>query len=114
MNITWRLESGSKDITQVGEGEVAIANSDFRGKCYLCGKHCHTRVKCPDKKNNKEDKDHKEEEESKKFTGTFNHSNKAGHKAADCWKPEENNYKRQNNLKENGVKEVGLPASNSS
>ena len=64
--------------------------------------HSHSRAKCK----NEEDKDDKEEKESKKFTGTCNHCNKLGHKAADCWKLEENKDKSPKNWKDNGVKEV--------
>ena len=52
MNVTQRIKSCGEGVMQVGEGKVALTNTEFKGKCHTCGMFGH-KQKCP-KKNKSE------------------------------------------------------------
>ena len=37
MNVEWRVKSNAKEVMKKGESKVALANSEFKGKCCTCG-----------------------------------------------------------------------------
>ena len=47
MNISGRIKAGGKGVMQVGEGKVALTDTEFEGKCHTCGKYAQTK-KCPE------------------------------------------------------------------
>ena len=75
MNIAWRIKSGREGVAQVGESEIALMNTGFKGKCHTSGKYGHKQNNCPNK--NKSEK----EKGKKKLTSKCNHFGKVGHKA---------------------------------
>ena len=38
MNVVWRIKSSGEGVAQVGESEVMLRNTEFKGKCHTCGK----------------------------------------------------------------------------
>ena len=54
MTVAWKIESGGKEVTQVGQHKFALVDMEFKRKCHLCGMYKHKQNKYP-KKNTHED-----------------------------------------------------------
>ena len=64
MNVAWRIKS-DRGVVQVGESEVALMNTEFKGKCHTCGKYGHKQNKCPEKDKSEEERENKKFMDSK-------------------------------------------------
>ena len=72
MNVAWRMKSGEEGVMQVGKGEVALTNMEFKKKNHTCGKYGNTQNKCPQKNKSEDEKGYKI------FLGKCNHCSKVG------------------------------------
>ena len=101
VNVAWRIESGGEGVLQIGEGKVALINTEFKGKCHTCRKYGHKQNKCLEKNKSEEEKG------NMIFLSKCIHCGNVGHKATNCWEHGANKDKRLKNWKKKDDKEVG-------
>jgi hypothetical protein len=88
---------GSTPNTSDDGGEMVLAA--FGGTCCNCQEKGHRANQCP-KKTGPNNGNHSEGGNTRgKFSGTYNHCIKIGHKKSSCWQLDENKNKRPKNFR---------------
>ena len=97
MHPQWRIQGKSTDRNDDSEAnETASSNvSNFKGKCYKCGKDGHRAAQCESTSSGGGGNNNNNSGGGRgRFNGKCNNCGKIGHKYVDCWQKKENSDKR--------------------
>ena len=99
MHLQWRIQGKSTGRNDDSEAnETALSNaSNFKGKCYKCGKDGHRAAQCESTSSGGGGGGNNNNNGGGgrgRFNGKCNNCGKIGHKYVDCWQKKENSDKR--------------------